>query len=320
MPPVLGPVSPSPTRLWSCAEASATARVAVDQGEQAGFLALEEFLDHHRPVAGRADRGLGFGAGHRDGDALAGGKAVGLDHHRDREAVERGARLGLGLDADISARSGCRARAHRSLVKPFEPSSWAAAAFGPNTANPAARRRRRRRRPAALRGRSTTRSIARASARATTASASHGIDRDAVGPARDARIAGRGNSSPQLGDCLSRQASASSRPPEPSSRTFMTLPDDDDAAGLLADRSRRQFAAADRQRTVGRAEAHGRERVRPCPGARRDFGLQAPRLGPLLFHAEGRRRVHRRGDLAGAGGRRSPSRPRTAPRSSPPAS
>ena len=26
MPPVFGPVSPSPTRLWSCAEASATAQ------------------------------------------------------------------------------------------------------------------------------------------------------------------------------------------------------------------------------------------------------------------------------------------------------
>src|SRR5437762_3376525 len=37
----------------------------------------------------------------------------------------------------------------------------------------------------------------------------------------------------QLGDCLSRHASASSRPPEPNSRIFMDLPDDD-RPGLLA--------------------------------------------------------------------------------------
>src|SRR5690349_6282985 len=37
----------------------------------------------------------------------------------------------------------------------------------------------------------------------------------------------------QLGDCLRRQASASSRPPEPKSRIFMDLPDDT-SAGLLA--------------------------------------------------------------------------------------
>src|SRR5437868_2113108 len=36
-----------------------------------------------------------------------------------------------------------------------------------------------------------------------------------------------------LGDCLSRHASASSRPPEPNSRIFMDLPDDT-RAGLLA--------------------------------------------------------------------------------------
>src|SRR6476619_791632 len=37
----------------------------------------------------------------------------------------------------------------------------------------------------------------------------------------------------QLGDCLSRHASASSRPPDPNSRIFMDLPDDT-RAGLLA--------------------------------------------------------------------------------------
>ena len=125
---------------------------------------------------------------------------------------------------------------------------------------------------------------------------------------------------PQLGDCLRRQASASSRPPEPRSRIFMDLPDDT-RGGLLAnvapgDNSPR----AHRQRAFRRAQADDRERVRPGPRPRRDQRLQAPCLGPLLFHAEGRECVHRRGDLARQARARSPSGPRTAPRSSRPAS
>src|SRR5205809_5679152 len=46
-------------------------------------------------------------------------------------------------------------------------------------------------------------------------------------------LPGAAMSWPQLGDCLRRQASASSRPPEPRSRIFMDLPDDT-RAGLLA--------------------------------------------------------------------------------------
>ena len=46
MPPVLGPVSPSPTRLWSCAVASGSDVLAVDQGEEARLLAFQELLDH----------------------------------------------------------------------------------------------------------------------------------------------------------------------------------------------------------------------------------------------------------------------------------
>ena len=78
----------------------------------------------------------------------------------------------------------------------------------------------------------------------------------------------------------------------------MDLPDDTTRRPVSERRPRRQFAAAHRQRAVGRAQAHGRDRVRPGPRARRDLGLQAPRLGPLLLHAEGRECVHRRGDLA----------------------
>jgi hypothetical protein len=64
--------------------------LAVDHGDEAGFLAFQEFLDHH-PRAGGAegvaaehvgDGGFGLGQAHRHDHALAGGQAVGLDHDR----------------------------------------------------------------------------------------------------------------------------------------------------------------------------------------------------------------------------------------------
>ncbi len=47
MPPVLGPVSPSPMRLWSCAGTSGDHVLAVAQAEEADLVAFEELLDHH---------------------------------------------------------------------------------------------------------------------------------------------------------------------------------------------------------------------------------------------------------------------------------
>ena len=68
MPPVLGPVSPSPTRLWSCAEPNGTIGLAVGQGEEADLLAFMKLLDHDRlagaaeaAVEHRVERGLGLG-------------------------------------------------------------------------------------------------------------------------------------------------------------------------------------------------------------------------------------------------------------------
>ena len=63
---------------------------AVHHRNETGFLAVEEFLDHHAG-AGIAERVarehvtygvLGFGQGHRHDHALAGGEAIGLDHDR----------------------------------------------------------------------------------------------------------------------------------------------------------------------------------------------------------------------------------------------
>ncbi len=73
--------------------------LAVDQGEEARFLAVEKFLDHHFRAgcterAGEAgiDGVVGLLARLGDGHALAGGEPVGLDH--DGQALLRD--IGLG--------------------------------------------------------------------------------------------------------------------------------------------------------------------------------------------------------------------------------
>ena len=122
---------------------------------------------------------------------------------------------------------------HRSLVKPLEPSSWAAAALGPNTAMPAARNASATPATSGASGPTTTRSIARAWASSTTAAASHGSIATHSAQRAMPGLPGAAINSSQLGDCLSRQRSASSRPPDPNSRIFMDLPDEP-RAGLLA--------------------------------------------------------------------------------------
>ena len=64
--------------------------LSVGDDDKAGFLAIEEFLDHHarRRIAEGllaehvVECGFGFGQRHRDDDTLAGSEAVGLDDDR----------------------------------------------------------------------------------------------------------------------------------------------------------------------------------------------------------------------------------------------
>src|SRR5688572_4301843 len=123
---------------------------------------------------------------------------------------------------------------HKSLVKPFEPSSRAASALGPNTAKPAPRNASPTPATSGASGPTTTSSAARSRATLTIASASVGSAATHSAHRAMPGLPGAATSSPQLGDCLRRQASASSRPPEPNSRTFMDLPEDK-SAGLLAE-------------------------------------------------------------------------------------
>src|SRR5688572_10630623 len=129
------------------------------------------------------------------------------------------------------------ALAHRSLVNPLEPSSRAAAALGPNAAIPA------------LRSASATPATRGASGPMTTSEASIDLARSVTAAPSQGSMAmhsaqraipglpGAATSRSHDGDCFSRHASASSRPPEPSSRMFMDVTDpasDDDRPGLLA--------------------------------------------------------------------------------------
>ncbi len=64
--------------------------LAVDHDDEAGFLTVQELFDHDagtgiaEGIAGEhvAHGVFGFGQGHGDDHALAGGQAVGLDHDR----------------------------------------------------------------------------------------------------------------------------------------------------------------------------------------------------------------------------------------------
>src|SRR4051794_37334946 len=122
---------------------------------------------------------------------------------------------------------------HKSLVKPLEPSSWAAEALGPKTAIPAPRNASATPATSGASGPTTTRSIASRLARSTTALGSHGSSATQSAHRTIPGLPGAASNLSQLGDCLRRQARASSRPPEPRSRIFMDLPDDT-PAGLLA--------------------------------------------------------------------------------------
>src|SRR3954454_3438734 len=122
---------------------------------------------------------------------------------------------------------------HKSLVKPLEPSSCAAAALGPNTAIPAARRASATPPTSGASGPITMRSTPLRCASSTTAAALHGSAATHSAHRPIPGFPGAAIKRPQLGDCLSRHASASSRPPDPNSNMSMDLPDDT-LPGLLA--------------------------------------------------------------------------------------
>ena len=105
MPPVFGPLSPSPTRLWSWLVAIGSTFWPSTMTMKLASLAIEELLDHHaragvaEGIAGEhvAHGGFGFVQVHGDDHALARGQAIGLDDDGRALLVQVGqGRLDLG--------------------------------------------------------------------------------------------------------------------------------------------------------------------------------------------------------------------------------
>ena len=197
MPPVLGPSSPSQTRLKSCAGGRATTVRAVGEAEHGDLGAVEVLLDDDAAARRRSRRAAcvqGLVAVVGDDDALAGGESVVLDDVGRAEGRRARRRLPRASVQTWAIAVGTPAAAMTSLANALLPSSWAAAADGPKTGKPAARRRRPRRRRAGPRGRRR-----RGRRRAAVARASDRVgvgdvgQRLATGDRVDARVAGGGD-------------------------------------------------------------------------------------------------------------------------------
>ncbi len=157
MPPVLGPASPSKMRLKSRAGAIGTARTPSHSASNDSSSPTEKLLDtggtrrHGRTAPVRLPRPVLLrrsGSRRRslqrrvrllgvlgDGDALAGGEPVGLDHHAGLASSLGGHSL-LQRRHCSPAGGGHARRSIASLANAFEPSSWRRRRVGPKRRQP----------------------------------------------------------------------------------------------------------------------------------------------------------------------------------------
>ena len=88
MPPVLGPVSPSPIRLWSWAIGNAIAVVPSHSAISVHSGPCMRSSSRNGPVAAAAvDRSFGGRVAVGDDDALAAGQPVEFHHDRDADVA-----------------------------------------------------------------------------------------------------------------------------------------------------------------------------------------------------------------------------------------
>ena len=204
---------------------------AVGEGVRRGLRAAQPLLDQH-PRAGLAERAChhrrldrleGFGGGIADGDALAGGEAVGLDDVLAPEAahvVHGGFRVieggGVpGLDAGIPHQL-LRERLRELDLRPRARGAEHRDALGAQRVGDA--RRERRLRP------DDDEVGAQPRAAATTAAPSFSSRLARFSPyCAVPAFPGALVRLPRRGDCASFQAIACSRPPPPSRRTLLLI-------------------------------------------------------------------------------------------------
>ena len=178
MPPVLGPVSPSPSALEVLRRAASGTTVApsVRQNSETSGPSRYSSTTTRPPRRARQAAACAAAPAPRPSvttTPLPRGEAVVLDDVRRAERVQRPRDLGVRRADAGPARSGTSAAAMTSLAKALLPSSRAAAADGPKQAMPRSRGRRpRRRRRAAPPGPTTTRSAPSPAARSATAAGS----------------------------------------------------------------------------------------------------------------------------------------------------
>ena len=228
MPPVFGPVSPSNARLWSCAVASASAcspsQSAKNEASSprmnsstttCGAGSAEAAAEHH------VDGGQRLVQRHRDDDALAGSKPVGLDDDRRALRADIGLRR-LGIVEALVGRGRNAVGAAQILGEALRAFELRGGFGRPERLDARGREiiddacGERRLRPdhdqIDLVG------LAERDHRGMV----RDIERHAFGLARDARhCPARTRVSSAAGESAIFQASACSRPPEPSRRMFM---------------------------------------------------------------------------------------------------
>ncbi len=165
-------------------------RFAIDQGEQAGFLAFEKFLDYQRAVAGRLDRGFRFGSGRRDRHSLSTGEPIGFDHHRNAEVSERSECIMHSIDADIICGRD-RIGAAQVLCEPLGPLELGRCGAGPERCDASCAKSVGNTSNQRCFGPNDNEIDAPTSCQGDDAGAVARIDRDAFRPACDSRIARR---------------------------------------------------------------------------------------------------------------------------------
>ena len=269
MPPVFGPVSPSPMRLKSCAGASGTTPTPVGTARTPTpprpRAAPRSRSGPGRPRP-RADPSSSCVHRLADEDALAGRQPVDLDdarRPRDRERLGR-------RDAR---------RSQHILGELFEPSIRAAARPGPKTATPF--RRRTSATPATSGASGPTRRGRRRGARepeqALAVVGPNGVAVAELRRSRDcpARRAARSST----GACASFHASACSRPPDPTRSTF--------TAAESTPRVRTRPSPGGRGGDAGERVDHVRVELRPRAAPQlleRLLGASARAVGPVGRH------------------------------------
>ena len=221
MPPVLGPASPSPTRLKSWAGTSGTAVYpsVIANSETSGPSRYSSTTT--APPARARHAAAWSRAACRSSvttTPLPAGEPVVLDHVRGAELVERVRRPRSMVVHTCAMAVGTPASAMTCLAKAFEPSSCAAAPDGPNVANPAPRRASATPATSGASGPITTRSTASSRARRTTSSGSVAATAWLVPTSAVPALPGATCTAATAGSAASDRARACSRPPEPITR------------------------------------------------------------------------------------------------------